>query len=292
MPQQDGLNGLDGSDGAGVVSGPGVLAAPGALDRLDAFEDDLVERFDAHPVLANIALLSEDAFAEVLLQRRFVSHAFTPCYDLAIDLLSDEVGLRIARVILREEYPDSHGHTRSHREDMTEDLRQLGIPQRTIRTSRPSATTRKVILDSLEMIAEAGAEPDADVRMLTLLRFWGEILVSVEYGRLWERMGPLLTQGGENRSRFYYPHYSHDAKATPLARVSLLSTTHADRLGRRLSELLAREPSSDGFEEMEKRSLRLKTDFYDQFLPALEGAGPGGQGARVTLPQARGPEAT
>ncbi|MFI8931717.1 hypothetical protein ACIG3E_29090 [Streptomyces sp. NPDC053474] len=274
MQQQNGSNRRAGRAGAAAVTG--VLGAPGAaggLDRLDAFEDALVERFDQHPVLANIALLPDDSFAEVLLQRRFVSLAFTPCYDLAIDLLSDEASLRIARVILREEYPDSHGHTRSHREDMTEDLRQLGIPQRRIVTSKPSATTRKVILDSLEMIAEAGAEPDADVRMLTLLRFWGEILVSVEYGRLWERMGPLLTRGGENRSRFYYPHHSHDAKANPLARVSLLSTTHADRLGRRLSELLAREPSSDGFQEMEERSLRLKTDFYDQFLPALGGTG-------------------
>ncbi|MEV0438696.1 hypothetical protein AB0I84_36195 [Streptomyces spectabilis] len=274
MPQQNGSDRRDGRDG--TVSGAGVLGAPGAaggLDRLDAFEDELVERFDQHPVLANIASLPDDVFADVLLQRRFVSLAFTPCYDLAIDLLSDEAGLRIARVILREEYPDSHGHTRSHREDMTEDLRQLGIPQRAIVTSKPSAATRGVILDSLEMIAEAGAEADADVRMLTLLRFWGEILVSVEYGRLWERMGPLLTGDGENRSRFYYPHYSHDAKANPLARVSLLSTTHADRLGRRLSELLAREPSYDGFKEMEERSLRLKTDFYDQFLPALGGTG-------------------
>ncbi|MFD9789328.1 hypothetical protein ACFWXK_00085 [Streptomyces sp. NPDC059070] len=275
MPPQEERDGTDGRDGAPTVTRAGVVGEPGTeggLDRLDAFEDELVERLGTHPVLRNIGLLPDDAFAEILLQRRFVSLAFTPCYDLAIDLLSDEVGLRIARVILREEYPDSHGHTRSHREDMTEDLRQLGISQRTIVTSKPSATTRKVILDSLETIAGAGGEADADVRMLTLLRFWGEILVSVEYGRLWERMGPVLTRGGENRSRFYYPHYAHDAKANPLARVSLLSTTHADRLGSRLSELLAREASFDGFREMEERSLKLKTDFYDQFLPSLRGA--------------------
>ncbi|WP_282791978.1 hypothetical protein [Streptomyces sp. CC224B] len=243
------------------------LDGPEGLARLDAFEDDLIERFGKHPVLANVTLLPDDVFAAVLLQRRFVSLAFTPCYDLAIDLLDDEVGVRIARVILREEYPDSHGHTRSHREDMTEDLFHLGISRRALVTSRPTDTTRRVILDSLELIADAGAEDDADVRLLTLLRFWGEVLVSVEYGCLWERMGPLLTRDGENRSRFYYPHHSHDAKAHPLAKVSLLSTTHSDRLGRRLSELLAREPSTDSFKEVEERALRLKTDFYDQFLP-------------------------
>ncbi|MFD9903396.1 hypothetical protein [Streptomyces sp. NPDC059063] len=239
------------------------------LDGLDRFEDDLIERFEKHPVLANITLLPDDVFAAILLQRRFVSLAFTPSYDLAIDLLDDEVGLRIARIILREEYPDSHGHTRSHREDMTEDLYRLGIPRRTVVTSRPTDATTKVLADTLELIADAGAEDDADVRLLTLLRFWGEVLVSVEYGRLWERMGPAMTQDGENRSCFYYPHYVHDAKAHPLATGSLLSTTHSDRLGARLGELLAREPSADGFREIEERSLRLKTDFYDQFLPAL-----------------------
>lgn len=244
------------------------------MRELDEFEDGLIERFREHPVLANAALLPDDDFAALLLQRRFVSLAFTPAYDLAIDLLRDEVGLRIARVILREEYPDDHGHTRSHREDMKEDLLQLGISRRALVESRPTAATKKVIDDTFELIADAGRHDDADLRLLTILRFWGEVLVSVEYGRLWERMRPLLTRSGENRSRFYYPHHVHDAKAHPLATVSLLSSTHSDRLASRMSELLAREGSTGCFREVEEAALRLKTDFYDQFLPALERVGP------------------
>lgn len=240
--------------------------------ELDAFEDGLIEGFAQHPVLANIHLLQDGDFAAVLLQRRFLSLAFTPSYDLAIDLLNDEAGRRIARVILREEYPDSNGHTPSHREDMTHDLRLLGIARTSLAGSRPTAATQKAITDTLDLIAEAGAEDDADLRLLTLLRFWGEVLVSVEYGRLWERMEPLLTHDGGNRSRFYYPHHLHDAKAHPLAAVSLLSTTHSDRLALRLSELLAREESTAGFRETEERALELKVSFYDQFLPALERA--------------------
>lgn len=245
------------------------------MRELDGFEDGLIERFEGHPVLANIARLPEDDFAALLLQRRFVSLAFTPSYDLAIDLLRDEVGRRIARVILREEYPDSHGHTRSHREDMTEDLLRIGIPRRSLVETRPTPATRKAIDDAFDMIAEAGArssQQDADIRLLAILRFWGEVLVSVEYGRLWGRIGPLLTESGMNRSRFYYPHYVHDAKAHPLATVSLLSTTHSDRLATRLRELLSRAESSDCFREVEERALRVKTGFYDQFLPGLERA--------------------
>ncbi|OEJ58470.1 hypothetical protein BGM19_11215 [Streptomyces agglomeratus] len=243
------------------------------MRELDRFEDELIERFKGHPVLANIASLAEEDFVAILLQRRFVSLAFTPSYDLAIDLLRDEAGLRIARIILREEYPDSHGNTRSHREDMKDDLLELGVSRSALVGSRPTTATKRVIEDTFELIADAGAHARADLRLLTMLRFWGEVLVSVEYGRLWERMGPLLTRDGENHSRFYHPHYVHDAKANSLAAVSRLSTSHSDRLATRLSELLAREESAGCFREVEERSLRLKVDFYDQFLPALERAG-------------------
>ncbi|MFI5668492.1 hypothetical protein [Streptomyces sp. NPDC051704] len=240
------------------------------LHALDGFEDALIERFRAHPVLANATGIPEEDFAALLLQRRFVSLAFTPCYDLAIDLLSDEAGLRIARVILREEYPDGHGHTPSHREDMTHDMRRLGISRSALVASRPTADTQEVIRDTLELIADAGGHADADLRLLTILRFWGEVLVSVEYGRLWERMAPLLTEEGRNRSRFYFPHHVHDAKTHSLATVSLLSGSHSDRLAARVTELLAQEASTARFRELEERALHLKTRFYDQFLPAVD----------------------
>ncbi|MCZ4126013.1 hypothetical protein [Streptomyces sp. H39-S7] len=244
-----------------------------AMRDLDEFEDALIGRFKEHPVLTNIALLSDDDFAEVLLQRRFVSLAFTPSYDLAIDLLRDEAGLRIARIILREEYPDGHGHRPSHREDTTADLHRLGVPRAALVASRPTATTLRAIADTFELIADAGGHDNADLRLLTILRFWGEVLVSVEYGQLWQRMEPLLNRDGENHSRFYYPHHVHDAKTRSLATVPLLSGTHSDRLAARVTELLAFEQSTNCFMELEEQALQLKVDFYDQFLPALDRVG-------------------
>ncbi|MFD7910730.1 hypothetical protein ACFV30_08360 [Streptomyces sp. NPDC059752] len=239
--------------------------------ELDRFEDDLIEQYRQHPVLANVTQLPEEEFAEILLQRRFLSLAFTPAYDLAIDLLQDEVGLRTARKILREEYPDARGNTKSHREDMTDDMLQLGISRTALVRSRPTAATMRAIEDTFGLIADAGDHDRADLVLLTVLRFWGEILVSVEYGRLWERMEPLLVHDGENRSRFYYPHHWHDAKKHSLETVNLLATSHSDRLGTRLRELLGDDDGAvDCFKDAEQRSLRLKANFYDQFLPALE----------------------
>ncbi|KAB2346353.1 hypothetical protein [Actinomadura rudentiformis] len=243
------------------------------MHDVDEFEDGLIGRFKRHLVLADVARLADDDFAAVLLQRRFLSLAFTPVYDLAIDLLEDEVGLRMARVILREEYPDDSGHTRSHREDMAEDLIQLGIPRKEIVESRPTAETTAAITGTLGLVADAGRQGNADLRLLAFLRFWGEVLVSVEYELLWPRMAPILIRNGKNRSRFYHPHYVHDAKAHPLATGSLLSGTHSDRLGLRVSELLAREESPDAFKEVEEGALRLKEAFYDQFRPMLSASG-------------------
>ncbi|MEO3766458.1 hypothetical protein [Streptomyces sp. B8F3] len=245
------------------------------MHELDEFEDALIERFRDHPVLAHATLLPDDDFAAILLQRRFVSLAFTPAYDLAIDLLQDEAGRRIARVILREEYPDGSGHAPSHREDMVADLLRLGVSRRVLVGTGPTAATKKIIGDTFELIADAGRHEDSDLRLLTLLRFWGEVLVSVEYGRLWPRMEPLLTHEGENRSRFYHPHHVHDAKTHPLSAVSLLSGSHADRLAARLGELLSRETSTEVFRAVEERALQLKLGFYDQFRPAVERVGAG-----------------
>ncbi|SDK61630.1 hypothetical protein [Streptomyces indicus] len=238
------------------------------LEALDAFEDDLIAQYRAHPVLTDTPRLSDSVFKDLLLQRRFLSLAFTPAYDLAIDLIDDKEGLRIARVILREEYPDGSGNTRSHREDMIEDMLQLGISRAELAASRPTAATLEAVNATFALIADAGGRPDSDLRLLTILRFWGEILVSTEYAQLWHRMGPLLTRDGENRSHFYYPHLVHDAKAHPLASVSLLATSHADRLARRLHALLtAAEPgaAAAAFRAEEQRSLDIKLRFYDQF---------------------------
>lgn len=235
------------------------------MDDLDSYEDDLIERFRNHPVLANLAALTDDDFHEVLLQRRFLSLAFTPAYDLAIDLLADEQSIEIARVILREEYPGPEGRTRSHREDMKEDLLRLGLSRAQLAGSRPSPVTIKAINEIMALISDAGGQPYADACLLTVLRFWGEVLVSEEYGLFWPRMAARLSGGGKIRSVFYYPHYIHDRKANSLSSTSLLSSTHSDQLGMRLWQLLEKPGAHQGFREMEARILDHKLEFYDQF---------------------------
>ena len=111
------------------------------VHELDEFEDKLIERFRGHPVLAEVQRLGAAEFHNVLLQRRFLSLAFTPAYDLAIDMLNDEQSVRIARAILREEYPGEDGRMPSHREEMKADMLRLGVSRADLVGSRPSPRT-------------------------------------------------------------------------------------------------------------------------------------------------------
>lgn len=240
------------------------------MNELDAYEDDLIARFQAHPVLAGFDDLPESVFHAILLQRRFLSHTFTSAYDMAIDLLADESVIEIARVIIREEYPHDQGeaHTPSHREDMKADILRLGVSRDELVRSRPTEATEATIKRTWSLIMDAGVEEHADLALVTILRFWGEVLVSAEYAKMWPRLERGLTAGGQNLSRFYYPHYKHDAKTRPIADASPLSLTHSDKLGVRLSQLAASPATWDTFKRVETAILDLKTDFYDQFLPA------------------------
>src|SRR4051794_14999173 len=206
----------------------------------DASEAGLLARFTAHGVFDDIEARSQDAFLALLLQRRFLSLLFPVVYDIGIDGLTDERAVRLVREILREEYPDASGASRSHREDLVCDLLALGATPSQILESRPTAVTAGVVEETLALMLDAAAAP-GDVRVLTVLRFWGEVLVSVEYGQFWRRMEGQFRASGSTSS-FYRPHLQHDG-CEPLATASESLATHSGRLGGCLVRML--EDDSD-----------------------------------------------
>ncbi len=230
--------------------------------RADGIEDSLLGRFTAHRVFTEIERMPQAAFLDVLLQRRFLSLVFPVMYDIGIDGLTDERAIKLVREILREEYPDPSGNTPSHREDLIVDLITLGATRAEVLGCRPTPTTAAVIEQSLALINEAAAKL-SDLELMTILRFWGEVLVSVEYGEYWRRMGAQF-QAAQCASRFYHPHHDHDGR-DPLATAGESSSTHSGRLGACLVRLLAEEGDMNRFAATEERVLELRLEFYDQF---------------------------
>lgn len=230
--------------------------------RADSVEHELLARFTAHRVLAGIEDLPEGIFLDLLLQRRFLSLTFPVMYEIGIDGLSDGTAIKLVREILREEYPDPSGNTPSHREDLVHDLRALGATRPQILGCRPTAATTAVIERTFALIGSA-AERMSDLELMTILRFWGEVLVSVEYGEYWRRMEALFA-AARTTSRFYHPHHHHDGR-DPLATATDASRTHSGRLGACLVRLLADEGGEQRFVAIEERILALRLEFYDQF---------------------------
>lgn len=226
----------------------------------DASEAELLAHFTEHPLFRDIEQLAGDAFLEVLLQRRFLSLLFTVIYDIAIDGLTDTASRRLVRVLLREEYPDAAGKTPSHREDLVHDLISLGATKTQILATRPSPATASVILETLELMSDAVSAED-DIGVLTILRFWGEVLVAVEYGQFLPRMQATFES---SQSRFYYPHFSHDG-CEPLEVAS--DFTHSGQLGICLMRLLTTDGAVEQFVRTERQLLAGRMRFYDQFLP-------------------------
>lgn len=239
------------------------------LDDLDVYENVLIQRFQQHPCLHNLASLSQASFVGLLLQRRFLSLAFTPVYDMAIDGLTYPKGKQIARRILREEYPGERGTEPSHRENLVSDLLQIGLTHHQIMNAVPSDATLTTLQRTFAFFAGDPDTPHYQVKLMTLLRFWGEVLIAAEYQMLWPRLESMgLQESGEHPSLFYYPHLVHDAKHKALTRSSVNATTHSDQLASSLQSLLDKEDVIAYCAEIETEIVAIKSGFYDQFVRA------------------------
>lgn len=239
-----------------------MIRETSAVAVADRAEQELLARFTGHSVFETLESLPQEGFLAILLQRRFISLIFPVVYDLGIDGLTDSMALQLVRQILREEYPGKRGKTPSHREDLVRDLKVLGATTDEILACRPTAATRAVLLDTLELMADATCYA-SDLKVLTMLRFWGEVVVSVEYGEYWKRMRPHFA-AAERKSRFFYEHYSHDGRE-PLSTASTRSRTHSGQLGETLKGLLDTAEAAEVFAAVESSVLDLRMRFYDQF---------------------------
>src|SRR5689334_11089193 len=110
----------------------------------------------------------------------------------------------------------------SHRENLVHDLLLLGATKSEVLSSRPTKATAGAIQDSLELIYRVSGEDDSDLKLLTVLRFWGEVLVSIEYQQLWRRLSTKLSVSGPKQSHFYFPHSCRDGHE-PIEATTLCS---------------------------------------------------------------------
>lgn len=228
--------------------------------ELDAQEVELIARFRAHPLFSRVRRMEDASFLRVLIQRRFLSLAFMPVFQLALASITDRAALTVVRKIVREEYPR---RSPSHAENLVAELIALGATRTQIVVSQPTKKTLQVIRQSLRLLQRLLPEPAMEIRALAIVRFWGEVLVSEEYECLTNRMaGMRLTS--EN-SQFYWPHVEHDKRHASFADGSN-SKTHSDMLTIVLQRLMDTPAMLRLCAEANSEAFKVKSSFYDQFL--------------------------
>lgn len=219
-------------------------------DLSSCFEDAST-RLASSPVLANVLDIDDADFGRILIQRRFVSLAFTPFYDMLIDGLENPRARLVCRQILREEYPDPAGNSPSHRELLVQDMVAFGLDRTALLGARPTPATVAAIAASIDLVWSAMAAPFPQLALITTACCYAESLVAAEYRALEPRIERVLPL---RLSVFYGPHLLHDnGHSKRLLEEVALSLDEGDPL-----QLKSCIDAVD-------RCVSAKLAFYDQF---------------------------
>lgn len=242
------------------------------MDQLNSHEIKQITQFQAH-LLSRCDALSWDGLLAALIQRRYLSLSIVNVYEFVIDALEDESIKAAVRLILHEEFPRNTKGVAlpSHRELLFQDLLKLGASRQQILTTEESDVTRSVRHESQQQLMDCLSEPHRQLALVCYLRFWAEVLVSVEYSYLWPRLSERLSHGDvpdRSKSEFFYYHMIHDSRQSDIGTDTLLGgLTHAQELARQISRLIPSEDAVACAMRQVDQACALKSRFYDQFVP-------------------------
>lgn len=242
------------------------------IDKLNRFENSLIEKFMSHPLFIHLDAIAWNDFIEILIQRRFLSLFIVNIYEFVIDSLADQQIKRTVRGILNEEYPRNTKGVPlpSHRELLFQDLLNLGATYEIILTTPETSVTQMVRDESYRLMVSCLGEEYCQVGLVAFLRFWAEVLVSIEYSCLWKRISERLSNGQSDnkvRSEFYYFHMIHDSRNSDIGKESFLGgLTHSQELAIHLQRLISSEEALLYCTHIEQSVYQLKYQFYNQFI--------------------------
>ncbi|MCG9890672.1 MAG: iron-containing redox enzyme family protein [Thermosynechococcaceae cyanobacterium MS004] len=242
------------------------------IEALNTFEVSLITKFKSHLFFSNIDSIVWQDFLNVLIQRRFLSLSIVNLYEFVIDALTDEQIKRTVREILSEEFPRNTKGVPlpSHRELLFQDLRNLGATSEMILTTPETLVTKSVRDESYQYMVSCLGKEYCQVGLVAFLRFWAEVLVSVEYSCLWQQISLRLSNEKSPhkiRSEFYYFHMVHDSRNSDIGQESILGgLTHSQELAIHLKQLIVSEEALAYCLNLQEHAYQLKCQFYDQFI--------------------------
>jgi len=220
--------------------------------KFSKFEDVLINKFNQHPLWAQLPKRSNAFFIRLLLQLGCISNHFVMWYEQAKLGINIEFGKELIRSILRDEVSRN---LPTHQDNRLYDLiEKIGISKKLALSVKPSPTTQKTIKKLFNLVRYP--QSDYDLRVLVSLRIAGEVLVAETY----RHIVPALTTRFSIKprdSKFYYPHFKHDAKD---------AKGHTDSFDKILKSLIIDERTLAIAKASAKKAFAIRLAFYDQFV--------------------------
>lgn len=215
------------------------------------FEADLVRQFGLHPFLRGMSTVPDEAFVGFLLQLGHLSTEFVRWYEQAKLGFDREDAKEVIRGILRDEIPQ---RLPTHQDDRLSDLLMIGVSKARVLNEPASSVTKRTVRRMYELVRYP--QHDYDLRVLQTLRVFGEVLVGETYRVVTSELERRYQLGPE-KSRFFWPHYKHDA----LEAVG----GHTSAFDELLGALIVDDRTLAVAKAAATQAFRLRYRFYNQF---------------------------
>ncbi len=236
---------------------------PGELFKeFSAYEDELLKKYEQHPLFTNIQKLSDEQFLHVLTQYgEGISANFVKFLETAVRQIKNKKAQDAIVRILRDEIP-AVGPT--HQMMRSQACEVIGIDS----VQLASTPLTKVTQDTIDTYYDVLCSPkrkwnNRDLGLTSFVRVVGESLVGVVY-RVFTQEIVRRFKVREDQIQFYSFHWHHDEKGgTPFDGAEIGHTEYYDLA---MQDLIKTKEDLEEAKKMGDLALEIRWKFQDQFI--------------------------
>lgn len=225
------------------------------------YEDELIRKYEKHPLFERISSLSDKEFLNVLTQYgEGISANFVKFLETALRQIESPSAQKAILQILRDEIP-SNGPT--HQQMRSESCAKIGISPQALAATPLSAVTLRTIDAYYDIISNPKQVwRNRDLALTTFVRVIGESLVGVVYKVFTQE---IIRRFGvrEDEIEFYSFHWHHDEKGGKPVEGSEVG--HTEYYDVAMKELLRTEEDLEEAKKVSDIALEIRSRFQAQF---------------------------
>lgn len=232
------------------------------FQEFSKYEDELLKKYEQHPLFIGIQNLSNEEFIHVLTQYgEGISANFVKFLETAVRQIKNEKAQEAILRILRDEVPAT-GPT--HQMMRSQACERIGLNPQQLAATKLTEDTKNTIDAYYEFLCNPERKfNNRDLALTTFVRVIGESLVGVVY-RIFTQEIVRRFNIKENEIEFYSFHWHHDEKGgTPFDGGEIGHTEYYDLA---MEDLLQTSEDLEEAKMVSDLALDIRNKFQDQFV--------------------------